>query len=196
MLCQECSLKSECREDCAALEKYVRSRSNFRTTSSSKDVTPSAIPEKVSKLCQTCRVKGICREECAALEEYVKSKCNFKTTYSVKEVSLSAFPEGASMMWSSTNETFTPGHFLKPSYARLIPKVGVLIDTLVLTDRQREVIGLYYKGGSSVAEISRCLGLSHQAVTQTIFGHATQGGGVVRKIRKAVATDEHLKNYL
>ena len=147
-------------------------------------------------LCQECSFKNECREDCAALEEYVKSKCNFKTTYSVKEVSLSAFPEGASMMWSSTNETFTPGHFLKPSYARLIPKVRALIDTLVLTDRQREVIGLYYKGGSSVAEISRCLGLSHQAVTQTIFGHATQGGGIVRKIRKAVATDEYLKNYL
>ena len=147
-------------------------------------------------LCQECSFKKECREDCAALEEYVKSKCNFKTTYSVKEVSLSAFPEGASMMWNSTNVTFTSSHFLKPTYARLIPKVRALIDTLHLTDRQSEVIGLYFNGGSSIAEISRCLGISHQAVTQTIFGHATQGGGIVRIIRKAVATDEYLKNYL
>ena len=147
-------------------------------------------------LCQECSFKNECREDCAALEEYVKSKCNFKTTYSVKEVSLSAFPEGASMMWNSTNVTFTSSHFLKHTYVRLIPKFRALLDTLHLTTRHSEVLGLCFIGGSSIAEISRCLGISNQAVTQTIFGHATQGGGIVRIIRKAVATDEHLQNYL
>ncbi len=195
MLCQECSLKSECREDCAALEEYVKSRSNFRTTSSSKDVTPSAIPEKASKLCQKCRVKGMCREECAALEAYLKSKRGYKTTDTSKHVSLWEFIEGKSWVWDEANELFIGSKMLKSKYYNLSPNLMKLIDGLPLTNRQRQIIDLYRRG-IDMASIGRQLGISRQAVNQALFGHPKQGGGVVKKIQMAIVHDEELSDYL
>ena len=195
MLCQECSLKSECRDDCAAHKEYVKSKSNFRATSSSNDVCPSAIPEEAARLCQKCSLKNECRKPCDDVETYLKAKRNYKTTYTSKEVSLTAFAEGKSMVWDNANELFIGSKMLQPECYNLIPMVWELIDGLPLTSRQRQIIGLYRRG-INMAAIGRQLCISRQAVNQALFGHPKEGGGIVRKIQKAIVHDEELRPYL
>ena len=147
-------------------------------------------------LCQECSLKSECREPCADVEAYLKSTRNYKTTYTSKEVSLSEFPEGSSKVWDQSQDPFKRTKFLKKDYYALIPMIRELLPDLGTTKRQREIIDLYYNNGLSMAEVGRRLGISRQAVNSAIFGHPTQGGGIVRKIQTAVSVDERFGNYL
>ncbi len=147
-------------------------------------------------LCQECSLKNECERTCADVEAYLKSKRNYKTTYTGKEVSLWAFPEGASEFWSQSRDPFVSTKFLRKEYYALIPAIRELLPNLGITDRQREIIDLYLNNGLSMAAVGRRLGISQQAVSFAIFGHPVQGGGIVRKVKKAIATDERFENYL
>ena len=147
-------------------------------------------------LCQECSLKSECERTCEDVEAYLKSKRNYKTTYTGKEVSLWAFPEGASEFWNQSRDPFVSTKFLRKEYYPLISAIRELLPNLAITDRQREIIDLYLNNGLSMAAVGRRLGISQQAVSFAIFGHPVQGGGIVRKVKKAIATDERFENYL
>ena len=144
--------------------------------------------------CQECSLKSECKETCEDLEAYLKSKRNYKTTNN--EVSLDTFPEGNSTVWDQSNDPFETTEFLRKKYSALAPAIRNVLPNLATTDRQREIIGHYLIDGLSMAEVGRRVGISRQAVNSAIFGHPTQGGGIVRKIQKAIAADERFANYL
>jgi len=70
---------------------------------------------------------------------------------------------------------------------RLWPAVQALIDE-VLTERQREVLRLYYLADLNQREISERLGITQQAVSEHLYGKRRNGrsvGGAIQKLRRA-----------
>jgi RNA polymerase sigma factor (sigma-70 family) len=71
----------------------------------------------------------------------------------------------------------------------LWPRIRELIDE-VLTERQREVVLLYYLEELNQRQIAERLGLSQQSVSEHLYGKAQKDrrvGGALRKLRKACA---------
>ncbi len=65
-------------------------------------------------------------------------------------------------------------------------RVRALIDS-ELTERQRQVLELYFLKGLDQAAVATLLGLTQQSVSEHLFGKARNGrqvGGLVRKLRK------------
>jgi len=59
-----------------------------------------------------------------------------------------------------------------------------------LTQRQREVVELYFLRGLDQATVATLLGISQQSVSEHLFGKTRDGaqvGGVIRKLRKLCA---------
>ena len=57
----------------------------------------------------------------------------------------------------------------------------------VLTDRQLEVVDLYYFGSLNQREIAQHLGISQQSVSERLYGKARNGrvvGGALQKLRR------------
>jgi DNA-directed RNA polymerase specialized sigma24 family protein len=68
-------------------------------------------------------------------------------------------------------------------------QVRRLIDTR-LTERQRQVLELYFLRGLDQAAVATLLGVTQQSVSEHLFGklrHGRQVGGLVRKLRKLCA---------
>jgi RNA polymerase sigma factor (sigma-70 family) len=71
----------------------------------------------------------------------------------------------------------------------LWPEVRAIIQE-VLTPRQREVVALYFLGGTNQRQIAGKLGISQQSVSEHLYGRMRNGhavGGALRKLRKACA---------
>jgi RNA polymerase sigma factor (sigma-70 family) len=69
----------------------------------------------------------------------------------------------------------------------LWPAIKALIDE-VLTERQREVLGLYFLADLNQREIAQRLGISQQAVSEHLYGRRRHGravGGAIAKLRRA-----------
>ncbi len=147
-------------------------------------------------LCQKCSFRSECKKPCSEVEEYLKTKLNHTTTESENHVSLWVFPEGNSKVWDYANSPIVSTQMLKGQYYSLKQEISTLIESLKLTNRQHQIIDFYYFQGIDMVSIGSQLGISRQAVNQALFGHPIQGGGIVKKIRKAVVQDEYLKNYL
>lgn len=70
-----------------------------------------------------------------------------------------------------------------------------LLATLVatgLTERQRQIVELYFTDGCTQAEIGERLGISQQVVSRQLFGVVRDGkriGGAIRRLR--VLCEEH-----
>jgi len=61
-----------------------------------------------------------------------------------------------------------------------------------LTDRQRQIVELYFTDGCTQAEIGERLGISQQVVSRQLFGVVRDGkriGGAIRRLR--VLCEEH-----
>ena len=72
----------------------------------------------------------------------------------------------------------------------LWPEVHALMME-VLTDRQQEVLVLYFLEGCNQREIAERLGISQQSVSERLYGKIRNGrtvGGALRKLRKACHT--------
>ena len=70
---------------------------------------------------------------------------------------------------------------------RLRQTLEALVDE-VLTERQREVVKLYYFREMNHGQIAEILGTSQQAVSERLYGKARNGrtvGGAMRKMRAA-----------
>jgi len=115
---------------------------------------------------------------CEDVESYLKSKRNYKTTYVNKEIGLSAVSEEAA---SRANRNNSESQCRNEYHDKWMAVVKVA--ETKLTAKQRQVFWMFL-GGMSMAEISRQLGTSGQAINYTIFGHPVQGGGIVRKMQK------------
>ena len=96
---------------------------------------------------------------------------------------------GEDALWhESAEDTQARQH----SYARadeLWPEIREIIDE-VLTERQREVVLLYYVEGLNQRQIAERLGIVQQSVSEHLFGKARAGrtvGGALRKLRKVCA---------
>ena len=73
--------------------------------------------------------------------------------------------------------------------ARQHSQVRAIIDA-VLTERQREIVLLYYVEGLNQRQIAERLNIAQQSVSEHLFGKARGGrtvGGALRKLRKVCA---------
>ena len=69
------------------------------------------------------------------------------------------------------------------------PQVRPVLDE-VLTDRQHEVVRLYFFARLNQRQIAEQLGISQQTVSEHLYGKVRNGravGGAIRKLRKACA---------
>jgi RNA polymerase sigma factor (sigma-70 family) len=72
--------------------------------------------------------------------------------------------------------------------------LGLLADLVAtgLTERQRQIVGLYFTDGCTQAEIGERLGITQQVVSRQLFGVIRDGkriGGAIRRLR--VLCEEH-----
>ena len=71
----------------------------------------------------------------------------------------------------------------------LLPAVRAVMDE-VLTDRQHEVVSLYFLERLNQRQIAEMLGIAQQSVSEHLYGKMRNGravGGALRKLRKACA---------
>ena len=67
-----------------------------------------------------------------------------------------------------------------------VGQIRIIIETH-LTDKQREIVELYFFRNKTQEEIAEILGISQQVVSKHLFGAIRNGrrvGGAVRKLRK------------
>lgn len=73
----------------------------------------------------------------------------------------------------------------------MLALLGELVSTQ-LTERQRQIVELYFTDGCTQAEIGARLGISQQVVSRQLFGVVRDGkriGGAIRRLR--VLCEEH-----
>lgn len=91
-------------------------------------------------------------------------------------------------------------HAMRDFFEQVAPAVEALIDD-ELTDRQREVVKLYYFYGKTQEDIAEILDLTQSTVSRHLFGTVRDGrkvGGAITKLRKAIdrARDSNINNAL
>jgi len=103
----------------------------------------------------------------------------------------SAFLESVpseSALWFETAEDQERRYALQDFFQSVLPVVSDIIDE-ALTDRQREVVTLYYFHGKSQEDIASILDLSQSTVSRHLFGTVRDGkkvGGAITKLKKVI----------
>jgi DNA-binding MarR family transcriptional regulator len=91
-------------------------------------------------------------------------------------------------LWFETEEDRQRRHALDDFFRSVRPVVHRLIDS-ELTQRQREVLKLYYFHGKTQEDIAAILALSQSTVSRHLFGTVRNGkkvGGAISKLRKTI----------
>jgi RNA polymerase sigma factor (sigma-70 family) len=89
-------------------------------------------------------------------------------------------------LWYNYNQAYTERERYAPKTKKVFRVVKKLIRTK-LSERQREIIKLYFFADLTEDEISRSLGIAQQVVSQHLFGIVRNGkriGGAIPKLRK------------
>lgn len=89
-------------------------------------------------------------------------------------------------LWFEPSEELQARQHPSPRLQRLMPPLMELIGRN-LTEKQRQVIFLYYLHQKTQEEVGQILGISRRVVSQHLFGICRKGkqvGGAVNKIRK------------
>jgi len=95
----------------------------------------------------------------------------------------------ADRLWYEHPEDLADRHDRLGRARALWPKVEQLVRQ-VLTDKQREVVLLYFFEELNQRQIAQRLGISQQSVSEHLYGKMRNGhavGGALRKLRKACA---------
>ncbi len=88
--------------------------------------------------------------------------------------------------WAPESGCPKPGDAAEGEREAAIGILALIIETR-LTERQREVVDLYFYRGKTQAEIAVILGISQQVVSKQLFGAMRKGkrvGGAIGKLRK------------
>ena len=94
-------------------------------------------------------------------------------------------------LWFETAADRERRHALRDFFQAVLPAVRELIEN-ELTERQREVLRLYYFEGHTQEDIAALLDLKQSTVSRHLFGTSRNGrkvGGAVPKLRKAIETE-------
>jgi len=89
-------------------------------------------------------------------------------------------------LWHETEEDAASRRLLRESVAEIMPLIAEVMDE-VLTDRQRDIVRLYFMEQRTQQEIAELLEISVPSVSQHLFGKRRAGkviGGAIPKIRK------------
>ena len=103
----------------------------------------------------------------------------------------STYLEGVSnerALWYETDEDRERRHAMQEFFQSVMPSVKEMIDTQ-LTQRQREVMGLYFFKHKTQEDIAAILNLSQSTVSRHLFGTVRNGkkiGGAIPKLKKAI----------
>jgi len=90
-------------------------------------------------------------------------------------------------LWYEDPEDLAERHRRVGRARALWPKIRAIIEQ-ILTDRQREVVLLYFIEELNQRQIAERLGITQQSVSEHLYGKARNGrvvGGAIRKLRKA-----------
>ncbi|MFO7973507.1 MAG: sigma-70 family RNA polymerase sigma factor [Candidatus Hydrogenedentota bacterium] len=91
-------------------------------------------------------------------------------------------------LWFETEQDRERRYALQDFFKSVLPTINTLIETH-LTDRQRDILRLYYFQGMTQVEIAEALSLTQSTVSRHLFGTARDGkkvGGAIAKLRKLV----------
>jgi len=91
-------------------------------------------------------------------------------------------------LWFETDVDRDRRHATREFFGEVMPSVTTIIDEQ-LTNRQREVLRLYYFEGKTQEDIAAILDLTQSTVSRHLFGTVRNGkkvGGAIPKLRKAV----------
>jgi len=92
-------------------------------------------------------------------------------------------------LWFETGEERERRYAFEDFFEQMISVIRELIDR-ELTQRQREVVRLYYYHGKSQQDIAVILDLSQSTVSRHLFGTVRDGkkvGGAIPKLQKVIA---------
>ena len=93
-------------------------------------------------------------------------------------------------IWFETPSDRKRRHALQDFFQEVMPAVRDIMEK-ELTDRQQEVLRLYYFHGYTQQDIAAALELTQSTVSRHLFGAARNGqkvGGAIPKLRKAIET--------
>jgi len=91
-------------------------------------------------------------------------------------------------LWFETEEDRERRYAFEEFFEQVIPVVGGMIDG-ELTQRQREIVRLYYYHGKTQQDIAVILNLSQSTVSRHLFGTVRDGkkvGGAIPKLQKVI----------
>jgi len=94
-------------------------------------------------------------------------------------------------LWHDTEEDRERRYAFQSFFQSVKPEVFSLIENR-LTQRQREVVKLYYLYGKTQEDIATILDLSQSTVSRHLFGTSRGGkkvGGAIPKLRKLIEND-------
>jgi RNA polymerase sigma factor (sigma-70 family) len=90
-------------------------------------------------------------------------------------------------LWHRTEEEQEIRHRRAQLAENAKPELSRIVDE-VLTERQREVVKLYFFGEQNQRQIAESLGMSQQTVSEHLYGKIRNGhavGGAIRKLQAA-----------
>ena len=89
-------------------------------------------------------------------------------------------------LWFETEQDRERRYALQDFFQSVLPAINKLIE-MHLTDRQRDILRLYYFQGMTQVEIAEKLELTQSTVSRHLFGTTRDGktvGGAIAKLRK------------
>ena len=105
----------------------------------------------------------------------------------IDQAALERVPAHKALYYETENDQYRR-HAFKEFFSEVRPTVNAMVGSL-LTQRQREVVELYYLHQKTQEDIAVILNLSQSTISRHLFGTARGGkkvGGAIPKLRKAV----------
>ncbi|HOD52580.1 MAG TPA: sigma-70 family RNA polymerase sigma factor [Candidatus Hydrogenedentes bacterium] len=96
-------------------------------------------------------------------------------------------------LWFETEQDRERRYALQDFFQSVLPAINALIEKH-LTDRQRDILRLYYFKGMTQVEIAETLSLTQSTVSRHLFGTTRAGkkvGGAIAKLRKLLEKNDY-----
>ena len=136
-------------------------------------------------LCSECGKKSTCKALCSNVKDALDQNRNYKTTYKNHEVSIGQYAINRHFGYDSQDSLYEATESVVDTHKDCLPTIYDIVES-DFTPKQKTLFQLHFNQDMPVSTVAIELNVSQQTVHQAIYGHPRNGGGIVRKLQKAL----------
>ena len=137
-------------------------------------------------LCSECGKKRTCKALCDEVKDFLNQNRNYKTTYKNHEVSIGQYALNRHYELDPHDTAAEVEQSVIDTNKDCLPAIYDIVETN-FTPKQQTLFQLHFSQDMPVSTVAKQMNVSQQTAHQAIYGHPRNGGGIVRKLQKAIS---------